>query len=248
MIERLLNSHSSINQIAKELDRSPSTISREIKRNKTIGSPLSRQGERATEETMQDHLRQPNQLCGVCNGCKYAHVSCSSKIKVFYTARYAQRIAEENLKDSRRGIDNTEASVALKLSIISSDVPRGLSPAHISKTRSAELNLSRSTIYRWIENGYGDMKNIDLRRKVGYKPRKHRAAPKRSSHSARRSYAQFEKLSQDIRKRAWEMDTVPFLRILFLTNKVSKTEPLLFQSLLTPLFAMQSSYALQGLV
>ena len=52
------------------------------------------------------------------------------------------------------------------------------------------------------------MTNLDLRRKVGYRPRR-RSAPRRSErHSARRSHDEFARLAEDERAGAWEMDTV----------------------------------------
>lgn len=82
---------------------------------------------------------------------------------MFYSARMAQRAADAEASASGRGIDETEESVAMKLSVIRSDLARGLSPEQISALRSAELGISRSTIYRWVDAGYGEMTNMELR-------------------------------------------------------------------------------------
>ena len=120
----------------------------------------------------------------------------------------AQTKAQAVLKESRQGIDETEASVATKLSRIRSDIARGLSPEQIAHIRKDELNLSRSTIYRWIEAGYANMTNLDLRRKVGYKPRKRSGTRKPTRHERRRSYDSFLLLGEDMCASSWEMDTV----------------------------------------
>lgn len=84
---------------------------------------------------------------------------------------------------------------------------RGLSPEQIVATHP-ELGLSRSTVYEWIDRGYGDMSNTDLRRKVGYRPRHHAGGRARATrHLPERSHA-FLGLPGDVRDSAWEMGTV----------------------------------------
>ena len=70
------------------------------------------------------------------------------------------------------------------------------------------VDLSPSTIYRWVAAGYDGMTNMELRRKVGYRPRKRAAGRAATRHSARRSHAAFLALGEDACAAAWEMDTV----------------------------------------
>ena len=49
---------------------------------------------------------------------------------------------------------------------------------------------------------------MELRRKVGYRPRKRAAGRAATRHSARRSHAAFLALGEDACAAAWEMDTV----------------------------------------
>ena len=70
------------------------------------------------------------------------------------------------------------------------------------------VDMSPSTIYRWVAAGYDGMTNMELRRKVGYRPRKRVAARAATRHSARRSHAAFLALGEDACAAAWEMDTV----------------------------------------
>ena len=70
------------------------------------------------------------------------------------------------------------------------------------------MDLSPSTIYRWVSAGYDGMTNMELRRKVGYRPRKRAAGRAATRHSARRSHAAFLALGEDACAAAWEMDTV----------------------------------------
>jgi len=70
------------------------------------------------------------------------------------------------------------------------------------------VDLSPSTIYRWVSAGYDGMTNMELRRKVSYRPRKRAACRAATRHSARRSHAAFLALGEDACAAAWEMDTV----------------------------------------
>lgn len=70
------------------------------------------------------------------------------------------------------------------------------------------MDLSPSTIYRWVSAGYDGMTNMELRRKVGCRPRRRAACRAATRHSARRSYAAFLALGEDACAAAWEMDTV----------------------------------------
>ena len=98
---------------------------------------------------------------------------------MFYDARRAQDTADEELRESRRGVDEDESGFAMKVGVIRSCLASGLSPAQSAALRP-ELGVSASTIYRWADAGYGDMTNLELRRKVGYKSRR-RGAPRRST-------------------------------------------------------------------
>ena len=124
---------------------------------------------------------------------------------MFYSARRAQEAADAELSSSRSGIDETEEGAAAKLAAIRGGLARGLSPQQIAATTPG---LSASTVYRWVDAGYDGMTNMELRRKVGYRPRSHRAPKRATHHSARRSHAAFLALGEDACAAAWEMDTV----------------------------------------
>ena len=85
---------------------------------------------------------------------------------------------------------------------------RGLSPEQLSARNGGPVDLSPSTIYRWVAAGYDGMTNMELRRKVGYRPRSHRAPKRATPHSARRSHSAFLELGEDACAAAWEMDSV----------------------------------------
>ncbi len=208
-IERMLDRGRGCREIAREIGRAPSTVASEVERHRFVTSPRAHYGEPAPEAAA---------LAAACprlgswprcrDGCGHRRAyGCSRRPRVFYSARMAQRAADEELRGSRRGIDETELSVASKLDAIRGGLRRGLSPEQIAATRP-DLGLSASTIYRWVDAGYAEMTNMELRRKVGYRPRR-RSAPRRAErHSARRSHEGFMRLPEDERAGAWEMDTV----------------------------------------
>ena len=206
-IARMLDRGRSCREIAAELGRAPSTVANEVARHRFVTAPRSLAGEPAPAD-LSGACERLQRWPRCCNGCRAARIrSCTMRPRVRYDARAAQRAAEEELRESRRGIDETEGSVAAKLEAIRGCLRRGLSPAQIAATRP-DLGLSASTIYRWVDAGYAEMTNMELRRKVGYKKRSRKAPRRATRHSARRSHGEFMRLPEDERASAWEMDTV----------------------------------------
>ena len=101
-----------------------------------------------------------------------------------------------------------EPAAAARLEAIRDCLRRGLSPEQMAARNGGPVDLSPSTIYRWVAAGYDGMTNMELRRKVGYRPRKRAAGRAATRHSARRSHAAFLALGEDACAAAWEMDTV----------------------------------------
>ena len=207
-IERMLDQGKGCREIARELGRAPSTVANEVARRRFVTAPRSMYGEPAPEG-LGESCPRLGQWPRCCNGCKRRRAyGCKGRTHVFYSARMAQRAADAELSESRRGIDETEESVAMKLGVIRDCLSRGLSPEQVAALHAEELGLSRSTIYRWVDAGYAGMTNMDLRRKVGYRPRK-RVAPRRTTrHDPRRSHDAFLGLGEGACAAAWEMDTV----------------------------------------
>lgn len=208
-IERGLDRGDSCRKIAGSIGRAPSTVANEVGRHRFVTSPRSMRGMPAPgEDALAAACPRLGSWPRCCNGCKRKRAyGCNRRPRVFYDARLAQAAADAELRESRRGIDETEATAAAKLDAIRDGLRGGLSPAQIAATRP-ELGLTASTIYRWVDEGYAGMTNMDLRRKVGYKPRRRSAPAGGGGRSARRSHAAFEALPEDLRASAWEMDTV----------------------------------------
>ena len=203
-VERMLDRNRSAREIAAELGRSPSTVTREVAAHRYVTAPRSRYGEPAPAD-LSGACPRLSAWPRCCNGCSHRRgYGCSRRPRVFYSARRAQEAADAELSASRSGIDETEEGAAAKLAAIRDGLARGLSPQQIAATTPG---LSASTVYRWVDAGYDGMTNMELRRKVGYRPRSRRAPKRATSHSPRRSHASFLALGEDACAAAWEMDT-----------------------------------------
>ena len=207
-IERKLDSRSSARSMAKDLGRAPSAITEEVRRNRTVCKGPGK-GESV------DAIPEGERICpklqtwpGVCNGCKLRRYHCTYKWRCEYSALRAQILADDLLVSARRGVNAREEHFEDMMAGIRSDVARGLSPALIAYGLSSEFKVDPSTIYRWIAKGYGGMSNAELRRKVGYKPRRELTLSKPTSHGQDRYYQAFCELDKDTRAAACEMDTV----------------------------------------
>lgn len=206
-IERELSKKNPVcRSVAHELGRSPSTISDEVRRNRTLAKGPAR-GERAGLDAPQDGCDRLRRWPWTCDGCPLkAH--CGKKWRAAYSAARAQALADEELSSSRRGVDCDEERFDWVMDRVRADVARGLSPAQIAQGRAEELGISASTIYRWVSRGYGGMCNADLRRKVGYKQRKRKPEPRPTAHGEKRSWRAYSALPEEERARTCEMDCV----------------------------------------
>ena len=205
-IERGLDGRESGRSIARSLGRSNATVSDEVRRNRTVARGPGKGGraEGAPEDACPKLLRWP----WVCNGCRCRRRRCTRKWRCEYSAARAQALADGLLSEARRGASAREADFEAMMAAARPDVARGLSPTQIVEARKGQFEVSASTLYRWIERGYAGMSNMDLRRKVGYKPRRGRAEPRPTPHGPGRSYAAFLSLLDDEPAAACEMDCV----------------------------------------
>lgn len=141
----------------------------------------------------------------VCNGCGKQVNHCTIAHKYTYNARFADRKYREKLSDSRAGINMTKRELHQKDMIITPLIEQGQSPYQIV-TNHPELDMSVRTMYTYLDNGLFTARNIDLKRKPKFKPRKcHKTQITDRSVFANRTYADFQSLNPDVHV---EMDTV----------------------------------------
>ena len=141
----------------------------------------------------------------VCNGCDKQISHCTIAHKYTYNARFADRKYRECLKESRSGISMTRQELHQKDRIISPLIEQGQSPYQII-TNHPELKLSVRSVYTYLDMGILTARNIDLKRKVKFKPRKvHKTQISDRRVFQNRTYADFQQLELS---SFVEMDTV----------------------------------------
>lgn len=141
----------------------------------------------------------------VCNGCPKKVNHCTIAHKYRYNAQFSERKYREKLTDSRAGINLTNKELLQMDKVISPLIAQGQSPYQIV-TNHPELGLSVRTLYSYIEQGLFTARNIDLKRKVKFKPRKcHKTQIKNRTVFVNRTYQDFQALALPF---FTEMDTV----------------------------------------
>lgn len=153
----------------------------------------------------RERCRRLDKAPYVCNGCDKKISHCTIAHKYTYNARFADRKYREKLSDSRAGINLTKHELRQKDMVISPLIEQGQSPYQIA-TNHPELDMSVRTMYSYLDNGLFTARNIDLKRKPKFKPRKcHKSQITDRSVFKNRSYTDFQSLGL---ASFTEMDTV----------------------------------------
>jgi len=203
-IEDALNENYSLKHIAMHLEKDSSTISKEVKRNRVTSGKVGHTGHLSCQNRKScqrkhictkacDHLCKKcmthncYRICPdympkscmktlhfphVCNGC-IRKVGCTMQ-KYKYRGKVAQANYMEELRTSRKGIALTPKELTELDALISPRILKGQSITHIYAHHNDEIKCSKITLYAYFEQNLFTARNIDLPRKVKYKPRKKR--------------------------------------------------------------------------
>lgn len=127
----------------------------------------------------------------VCNGCSYKN-RCTLE-KHLYNAKHAQQEYEFHRSDSRSGINLTETELSQLNSLISPLLKKGQSLHHIITHNQDSISCCEKTLYSYVDYGLLDAINLDLPRKVRFRPRKKKSVFLKVDKSCRiyRSYNDF---------------------------------------------------------
>lgn len=162
-IEKGIEENKSIKLIANDICKSYKTVSNEILKNRNIEHCSSWYGkERICEKTLK-----PPYVCNTCPsrcGCR--------KTRYYYYAEDAQGKYEKLRSDSRKGIDMTSTEFKHLNDVVSNGIKNGQSFSMILRNHKNEFPVGTRTLYNYVENGYLDIINLDLPRKVRYKKRR----------------------------------------------------------------------------
>ena len=183
--------------IAQLILKDPTTVSKEVKRNKQIRD--------STSNNLPCSLLDKPPF--VCNGCSKRRQNCGYQ-KIFYLAKQAQKQYEQTLVEAREGTPLNSQTFWDMDKIISEGVKKGQHIYHILKTHN--LDVSSSTVYRHIRKGYLSIAPIDLTRAVKFKERRTSNLPSIPKEAKKgRSYEDFQNYLALNQLNSWlEMDTV----------------------------------------
>lgn len=197
-------------QIAKNIGKDPTTVSKEIKNRRKL-KPRNPFNNPITCTKFKH--------CGICHGkcSEYEEIKClrrdrkvgacnlcpnSSKCKLdkyFYYAKQAHEDYLYTLSDSREGINLTTKEMFEIIDIIKPLLKKGQSVYQIVKNHP-ELNISVKSLYTYIECGlfkdYG-IDNFSLRRQVSMKKRKTLKKRKEPVNYEGRKYKDYLKFIED---------------------------------------------------
>ena len=177
--------------------KDPTTVSKEVKRNKQI------------RDSTSNNLPCPllDKAPFVCNGCPKRRQNCGYQ-KVFYLAKQAQKQYEQTLVEAREGTPLNSQTFWDIDKVISDGVKKGQHIYHILKTHN--LDVSSSTVYRHIRKGYLSIAPIALARAVKFKERRKSKLPSIPKEAKKgRSYEDFQNYLSLNQLNYWlEMDTV----------------------------------------
>ena len=242
-IEKALDGSASIRSIAIGTGKTPSAISREIRRNRlpqphnTFNEPVNKCALRTRcrrRNTCDPGTRTCKRQCSSCGRCNtrcpdFVPVSYHCDLtdtapfvcnacpvrrkcrldKFYYRAAPAQRRYRTTLRESREGLNITEGALAELDALVTPLILRGQSPYTILRNHP-EVALSEKSVYNYIAKGALSVKNLDLQKKVRYKPRRvHKTEIPDTGIFAGRTYRDFLRLMEAYPETmVVEMDTV----------------------------------------
>lgn len=227
-------------QTAKELNKSQSTIGKEIKNNRKRRYSKIDEAPWACKHFNECKVcvskcidfeevpcLQRDRFIGACNCCP--NIKKCNKAKYFYYANTAQSNYEYTLKDSRQGVNLNTTELYELAHVICPLIKQGQSIYTILQNHK-EIKQCEKTIYTYIEMGlFKDwgVTDLELRRKVKRKISRKKKLKKRAEpadYTGRKyeDYLEFVKNNSDM--PTTEMDTVynnqngPFIQTFIFEN------------------------------
>lgn len=192
----------SFKKIGIRLSRHPSTISQEIKKNRTyiIGIYPMNNDCRLARKCRERHICHNNHCNDKCVLCtrkdchkyckKYVSVKCNkfnsipyvcntcyekklcNKDRYLYSAKYADAVVTRRRSETRSGIRISEENMNKLDKLVTRLIKKGQPLTHIYAEHKQEMPISLRSLYNYIDTGQMTVRNIDLRRKTSYRKRK----------------------------------------------------------------------------
>ena len=191
-----------LSEIAKKIGKTPETVSREIRMNSTrvkgehpygkdchFAGECKRKGlcgkgvcsRRCVSCREYDcteicsrynnspcaELSRPPYVCNVCGRKR----KCKAD-RAYYIAHQADAMAKRRNSVSRSKIHVRGEELERLDELVTPLILKGQPITHIWSEHGEEIGISQRTLYRYVDQGALSISNIDLRRKVAYKPRR----------------------------------------------------------------------------
>lgn len=169
-IEDGLNDNKSIYKIAKELNRSSSSIYREIDRNKVYSKPGGFNNFYNNHYDKDLSCEKLSKSPYVCNGCK-SRSGCR-KERFTYYARKADDSYREIKSEARKGISLTPEEVYNINTTLTPLIKKGQTINHLYINHPDILDFSKPSFYNYVNNGVFEFGPLDFPRIVKYKKRR----------------------------------------------------------------------------
>lgn len=243
MIEAGIYARESLKEIAARIQKSPRHVSEELRRNSTrvCGEhPLGKTCHNATGcsrmglcskegcrrkcytcpevdcqtvcKAYQDQpcrqLSKPPYVCNVCTNRRKCKMD-----RAYYMAQQADAMARRRYAQARSKPQLQREELDALDGLVSPLIKKGQPLTHIYAEHSTQISVSQRTLYNYIETGILRIGNMDLRRKVGYRPRKKKREQTQAFENQKyrqdRTYADFTAYMTRHPNTAYvEMDTV----------------------------------------
>ena len=210
-IEQLINKGETFTYIGNVIKVDRTTIAKEIKRNRIIRSSyFSIYSDTGINRAIKgcDKLSKPPYCCNNCKSKNYC-----SKYHLYYNATVAQKHYEESLSESRKGIDITNEEIEI--------INKNIVPLIKNKRQSVNqvyinhpdiLYFSKTTFYKYVNEGIILLSNMDLPRKVRYKKRKKKKNKTNKRDNlilkGRTSEDYIIRIDKEKKLNIWQLDTV----------------------------------------
>ena len=240
LIQECLKEGTSLSAIARKLGVSTSTVSREVRNNRTryLTKGASKHHDLCVhhaectvtglcdvkckrtlckrcrsalcpslcteyEERTCERLERAPFVCGACK----RRANCGYR-RARYSARDAQTRYEKRLCESRQGVSVTPEQLESMVAHARRLMAQGQSLEAIWAANPTLFPVSARTFRGYVDRGVFGLANIELPKKVKYKPRKRAGAAKAPVDVDGRTYADFLALGDDVCRGAFQLDCV----------------------------------------
>lgn len=141
-----------------------------------------------------DNLEKPPYVCNACT----KRYKCTLRKKL-YDAKYANKEYEFIRSESRSGVAIDEKALRQLDDLVSPLLKKGQSIHHICVNNADKIMYSEKTLYNYVDSGLLSACNIDMPRKVRYRPRKKLGLVHKVDRKCRvgRTYDDFNRLMED---------------------------------------------------